>query len=106
MMVERVHPQDRILVLELIERASTSGVAIDCEDCLFFPDDRVNYARVLARPLVTASDDLEFAGAVIDITEVKQAEERVRLRERELRTIIEIMPPYARTSFPDAAMDF
>jgi PAS domain S-box-containing protein len=106
MIVERVHPQDRNLVLELIERASTSGVAIDCEYCLLFPDDRVKYVRVLARPLGTASDDLEFAGAVIDITEVKQAEERVRLRERELRTIIEIMPAYVGTSLPDGSVDF
>ena len=106
MIVERVHPQDRNLVLELIERASTSGVAIDCEYCLLFPDDRVKYVRVLAKPLGTASDDLEFAGAVIDITEVKQAEERVRLRERELRTIIEIMPAYVGTSLPDGSVDF
>src|SRR5271170_5261527 len=107
MIVERVHPEDRSLVLEVIERASTSGGgAIDCEYRLLFPDDRVKYVRVLARPLGTASDDLEFAGAVIDITEAKQAEERIRLSERELRTIIEIMPAYMGTSSPDGTVDF
>jgi PAS domain S-box-containing protein len=87
MVVERVHPEDRNLVLELIERASTSG-AIDCEYRLLFPGDRVKYVRVLARPLGTSSDDLELAGAVIDITEVKRAEEKIRLSERELRTLV------------------
>ena len=106
MVIERVHPEDRNLVLELIERASTSGGAIDCEYRLLFPDDRVKYVRVLARPLGTASDDLEFAGAVIDITEAKQAEEKIRLSERELRTIIEIMPAYLGTSLPDGTVDF
>jgi PAS domain S-box-containing protein len=107
MIVERVHPEDRSLVLEVIERASTSGGgAIDCEYRLRFPDDRVKYVRVLARPLGTASDDLEFAGAVIDITEAKRAEEKIRLRERELRTIIEIMPAYMGTSSPDGTVDF
>jgi PAS domain-containing protein len=43
MITERVHPEDRNLVLELIERASTSGGTIDCEYRLLFPDDRVKY---------------------------------------------------------------
>jgi len=105
MIMERVHPEDRNLVLELVERTSSGG-AIDCEYRLLFPDDRVKYVRVLARPLGTASDDLEFAGAVIDITEAKRAEEKIRLRERELRTIIEIMPAYMGTSLPDGTVDF
>jgi PAS domain S-box-containing protein len=89
-----------------IDRASTSGGAIDCEYRLLFPDDRVKYVRVLARPLGTVSDDLEFAGAVIDITEAKRAEEKIRLSERELRTIIEIMPACMGTSLPDGTVDF
>jgi PAS domain S-box-containing protein len=106
MIMERVHPEDRNLVLELVERASISGSAIDCEYRLLFPDDRVKYVRVLGRPLGPASDDLEFAGAVIDITEAKRAEEKIRLSERELRTIIEIMPAYMGTSLPDGTVDF
>jgi PAS domain S-box-containing protein len=106
MIVERVHPEDRNFVLQTVERASTSGGAIDYEYRLLFPDDRVKYVRVLARPLGTASDDLEFAGAVIDITEAKRAEEKIRLSERELRTIIEIMPAYMGTSLPDGTVDF
>src|SRR6202051_131687 len=34
MIIERVHPEDRNLVLEFVERASSSGDAIDCEDRL------------------------------------------------------------------------
>ena len=106
MIVERVHPEDRNLVLELIERASTSGGAIDCEYRLLFPDDRVKYVRVLARPLGTASEDLEFAGAVIDITEAKRAEEKIRLSERELRTLVEAIPAYVGTALPDGSVEF
>src|ERR1700756_2517370 len=106
MIMERVHPEDRNLVFEIVERASTSGGAIDCEYRLRFPDDRIKYVRVLARPVGTDSADLEFAGAVIDITEAKRAEEKIRLRERELRTLIEIMPAYMGTSLPDGTVDF
>jgi PAS domain S-box-containing protein len=105
MIMERVHPDDRNLVLEIVERASTSGAAIDCEYRLLFTDDRVKYVRVLARPLGTA-DDLEFAGAVIDITEAKRAEEKIRLSERELRTLVEAIPAYVGTALPDGSVDF
>ena len=105
MIMERVHPEDRNLVLELVERTSSGG-AIDCEYRLLFPDDRVKYVRVLARPLGTASDDLEIAGAVIDTTEAKRAEEKIRLSERELRTLIEAIPAYVGTNQPDGSVDF
>src|SRR5580698_5643582 len=105
MVMERVHPEDRALVLELIERASTSGDAIDCEYRLLFLGDRVKHVRVLTRPLGTASDDLEFTGAVIDITEAKRAEEKIRLSEKELRTLIEAIPAYVATTLPDGSVD-
>jgi PAS domain S-box-containing protein len=56
--------------------------------------------------LGSASDDLEFAGAVIDITEAKRAEEKIRLSERELRTLVEAIPAYVGTALPDGSVDF
>jgi PAS domain S-box-containing protein len=106
MIVNRVHPEDRNFVLETVERASTSGGSIDYEYRLLFPDDRVKFVHVLARRLETDSDDLEFAGAVIDITEAKRAEQKIRLSERELRTLIDVMPAYVGTCLPDGTADF
>jgi PAS domain S-box-containing protein len=104
--MERVHPEDRNSVLDLVERASTSGSAIDCEYRLLLPGDRVKYVRVLARPLGTAFDDLEFTGAVIDITDAKRAEEKIRFSERELRTLVEAIPAYVGTNLPEGSVDF
>src|SRR3984957_8704062 len=106
MIVERVHPEDRNFVLETVERASISGGAIDYEYRLLFPDDRVKNVHVLARPLGTASDDLEFAGAVIDITEGKRAEEKIRRSEKELQVLVEAIPAYVGTNLPDGSLDF
>jgi hypothetical protein len=44
--------------------------------------------------------------AVIDITEAKQAEERIRRNERELRTLVEAIPAYVGTNLPDGSVDF
>jgi PAS domain S-box-containing protein len=106
MIMKRVHPEDRNLVRELIERASTKGDAIDCEHRLLLSDGRIKFVRVLARPLGTDPDELEFAGAVIDITEAKRAEEKIRLNERELSTLIEAIPAYVGTNLPDGSVDF
>jgi PAS domain S-box-containing protein len=106
MIIERVHPEDRNLVLELVKQASTSGGAIDCEYRLLFADGRVKHLHVLAKPLQSACDSLEFAGAVIDITEAKRAEKTLRKSERELRTLIDIIPAHVGTSLPDGTVDF
>ena len=53
-----------------------------------------------------SSLELEFAGAVIDITEAKRAEEKIRLSERELRTLVEAIPAYVGTALPDGSVDF
>lgn len=106
MIMERVHPEDRALVVDLVERASTSGRAIDCEYRLLFSDGRTKHLHVLAKPLQSACDGLEFAGAVIDITQAKRAEEKLRLSERELRTLVEAIPAYVGTNQPDGSVDF
>jgi PAS domain S-box-containing protein len=103
---ERVHPEDRASMLETAERASATGVAFDSTHRLLFADGRIKHLHVLAKPLRGACDELEFAGAVIDITEAKQAEERIRRNERELRTLVEAIPAYVGTNQPDGLVDF
>lgn len=91
-MTERIHPEDRSLVLEIVEQAANGGSAIDSTHRLLFPDGRVKHVQVLARPLGMDGDNLEFAGAVVDITEAKRAEERIRQSEADLRQLIDAIP--------------
>jgi PAS domain S-box-containing protein len=92
--MERVHPEDRHLALEVVEQASNSGDVADFNLRLLFPEGRVKYIRVLVRPLGIANDDLEFAGAVVDRTEAHLAEERIRQDEAELRLLIDAIPQH------------
>ena len=103
--IARVHPEDRDLVLEMADRVA-GGVPINYRHRLLLPDGRTKFLHVLARPLNIMSTGLEVIGAVIDRTEAEHAEEKIRQRERELRTIIEIMPAFVGTSLPDGTVDF
>jgi PAS domain S-box-containing protein len=103
--IARVHPDDRGLVLEMADRVA-GGVPINFRHRLLFPDGRIKFLHVLARPLNITSAGLEIIGAVIDRTEAEHAEEKIRQSERELRTIIEIMPAFVGTSLPDGTVDF
>jgi PAS domain S-box-containing protein len=103
--VARVHPDDRGLVLEMAGRVA-GGVPINYRYRLLFPDGRIKFLHVLARPLNIASGGLEVIGAVIDRTEAEHAEEKIRQSARELRTIIEIIPAFVGSSLPDGTVDF
>jgi PAS domain S-box-containing protein len=103
--IARIHPDDRGLVLEMADRVG-SGVPIDYRHRLLFPDGRIKFLHVLARPLRSASADMEVIGAVIDRTEAEHAEEKIRQSARELRTIIEIIPAFVGSSFADGTVDF
>ena len=104
--IQRTHPEDRILVRETAERASRTGGTMDFTHRLLFADGRVKHVHVRAKPLLTACHELEFAGAVTDITERITAEEKIRRNERELRTLIDVMPACVGTVLPDGTADY
>jgi PAS domain-containing protein len=100
------HPGDRDLVQQTLDRASEaradfdevkescgcSSRLCDFEHRLLMPDGSVKHLHVSARALTTLSGDREFVGAVTDITAAKQAAEKSRQDERELRRITDAIP--------------
>jgi PAS domain S-box-containing protein len=82
----RTHPEDRALVRQIIDRVSQERKNFDFEHRLLMPNGSVKYLRVVGRPLKDDSGSFEFMGAVMDITDLKRAEEMraAMAREREL----------------------
>ena len=85
MLVQRVHPEDRALVQELIDRVSKSGADFEHEYRLLLPDGRVKHVHAIAHASQDASGKREFIGAVIDVTERKITEGQLRCRAQELQ---------------------
>jgi PAS domain S-box-containing protein len=92
MVLRRTHPDDRDLVQQTVDRASETRADFDLEHRLLMPDGSVKHLHVSARALTTSSGDLEFVGAVTDVTAAKQAEEKSRQDAHELRCITDSIP--------------
>ena len=77
LVLQRVYPEDAALVQQTIERATQDGGNFEHEYRLLMTDGSVKHVHVVAHAL-SESDGIEFVGAVMDVTERKQAEQKFR----------------------------
>src|SRR5271156_1870455 len=97
--LQRTHPDDVAFVKEIVERASQDKKDLDFEHRLLVQNGSVKYIRVVAHAVRDKSGDVEFVGAVMDITSAKEAEDRIRL-------IIDTVPGQLWTETPEGVVDF
>jgi len=89
--LQRMHPEDRALVQHIIDRAAQERKDFECEHRLLMPDGSVKYLQVVAHAMARAeSGDLEFVGAVMDITEHKRAEDALHHAQMELAHVTRV----------------
>jgi len=98
--LKRVHPDDKAMVQAQISHATSQGKDCNLEYRLLLPDDSVKYVHVVAHAMKDKAGNLEFVGAVMDITERKAAEERIRRQEAEFRQILDLAPQQVRVYGP------
>ena len=70
------------------------------------PDGSIKHVRVVGHAEGDESSELEFVGAVMDVTAAKEAEERIRQDERELRITIETIPAFVVSAEADGSLNF
>ncbi|WP_433970942.1 sigma 54-interacting transcriptional regulator [Tunturiibacter lichenicola] len=120
MILSRIHPDDRDLVQQTLDRVIETKDDFDLEHRLLMPDGSVKHLHVLARALATPSGNLEFVGAVTDVTkqvqtettlekalqEIKRRNEALRASEHNLDLIINTIPALAWSARPDGSAEF
>ena len=79
--LQRTHPGDAIFVKETIERAAQAGKDFDFEHRLLMPDGAVKHVYVVGHAERYQSKELEYVGAVMDVTAARQSEEALRRSE-------------------------
>jgi PAS domain S-box-containing protein len=113
LVLQRVHPEDSAFVRQTIERASQDGNDFDFEYRLLMPDGFVKHVHVVARALSDEAGGIEFVGAVMDVTEQRQAKaalekafDEIKKSEDRLRIVIDTIPGMVWSGLPDGTFDF
>ncbi|UVK38859.1 AAA family ATPase [Mesorhizobium sp. AR10] len=101
MVVQRTHPDDRAAVQQTIDRAARDVKDFSHEYRLLMPDGAVKHVHAVAHAVKDASDNIEFFGAVTDVTATKQAEEALRESEQRFRDYAEIASDWLWETGPD-----
>jgi PAS domain S-box-containing protein len=78
----------------VIDRSAREGNDFDLEHRLLMPDQRIKYLHIIAHRRTDNSENLEFVGAVRDVTAAKIAQRKLKEDEAELRQLINFVPEH------------
>jgi PAS domain S-box-containing protein len=97
--LRKTHPDDVVFVKETVRRVSQEQKDLDFEHRLLMQDGSVKHIKVVAHAVRDKSGEVEFVGAVMDITSAKETEDRTRL-------IIDTVPAQLWTETPEGVVDY
>jgi len=86
----RVLPEDAPLVRTMFDRARSDGIDLDYEHRLQMPDRSVKYLRVVANGTRDQDGQLEYIGAIQDVTERRLSEEALDTLRSELAHVARV----------------
>ncbi len=105
--MEIVHPDDRELVRKTIDEALDGSGPYDVEHRVLRPDGEVRVVHRRAEVVRgEGGEPLRMVGTVHDITERKEAEERLREAEERYRTVVEEQTELVCRFLPDFTLTF
>jgi PAS domain S-box-containing protein len=94
--VLRIHPDDRDHVRMLLDAARREGKDFDSQHRLLMPDGRIKHVHTTGRAVNTGN--LDFMGAVRDVTERVRAEETLRQVQADLAHVTRVATLSAMTA--------
>jgi PAS domain S-box-containing protein len=101
---QRIHPDDQAGTAETLERAKREGAEFELDYRIVHPGGEIRDIHVVGHPVLSPSGDLvEFVGTLIDVTERKRADEKIRQSERELRQLLDFSPQHVTEFGPDGS---
>jgi PAS domain S-box-containing protein len=102
----RVHPEDRQRADEALAGLFEHGQVFNTKYRYILPDGQLRVIRDFGTPIFENGVITRFVGACLDVTEQEKLTEELRLKERELQTLINSIPAYIGSAEPDGKVDF
>jgi PAS domain S-box-containing protein len=90
LVLQRTHPEERVAVQQFLERVVDEGEDWELDRRLLMPDGSIKYIHAVARVVSDAPGQLEFVGAVMDVTATRRAEEQLNLARAELAHVTRV----------------
>jgi C4-dicarboxylate-specific signal transduction histidine kinase len=90
MVLQRTHPDDRERVQQLADRISDGEMNWDIEHRLRMPGGAVKHVRAVAHATKDSAGQVQFVGAVMDLTERKRNEEALRETQTTLARVMRV----------------
>jgi len=84
LVLQRVHPEDKALVQQLLDRASRDGKDFDLEHRLLMPDGSIKYVHMVSHGMRDDLGNLEFVGSIMDVTAAKRAYREIQALKDQL----------------------
>lgn len=101
-----VHPEDRDRVRRAEHKALATLTNYECEFRQFTRGGELRWVLCRAAPFRAPSGDVTWDGVIIDITDQKRTEERLRTSEATFRTLADTMPQIIWSSTADGKCDY
>lgn len=92
LLFNRFHPDDRERILASIDHSTASLSRWECEYRVLLPRQGLKWLYGTAQPQKREDGSIVMYGIIMDITERKQAEERLRLSEEKFATAFRVSP--------------
>ncbi|MDB6011592.1 MAG: domain S-box-containing protein [Gammaproteobacteria bacterium] len=86
----RIHPDDVAAFGRVAERASDDGQDFAHEYRLRMPDERVKHIQVVASAFRDEAGDVDFVGAVMDVTAIRVAERELHKTRTDLAHVMRV----------------
>jgi PAS domain S-box-containing protein len=84
---QRIHPEDRALYQELVDRVTRDKQDFAVAHRLLMPSGAVKYVQVVGHAVRNEGDEVEFIGSVMDVTEAKRAQQALEQAVQEIKAL-------------------
>jgi PAS domain S-box-containing protein len=89
-LLARIHPDDRALVEQHLERAIRASKSFDFEHRVRLPDGTEKQVQIVGHPIGKQDNNKEYAGALMDVSAIRSAELDVHKTRAELAHVMRV----------------